>query len=95
MWQKTPIKDYFDTPDYHSGLCQHLLFIQGKIDKILQGLKNASCYLDDLLFTGSNEEEYLQNLKADFTRLQQAGIKLHPEKCEFMKKISGVFRPQN
>ena len=45
----------------------------------------ASCYLNGLLVTGSNEEEHLQNLKAVFTRLQPAGIKFHPEKCEFMK----------
>lgn len=35
--------------------------------------------------TGKNEEEHLQNLQEVFSRLQAAGVKLHPEKCEFLR----------
>lgn len=57
---------------------------QHVMEKILQGL-NAHIYLDDMLITGKNDEEHLQNLNEVFTTLHKAGIKLHPEKCECMK----------
>ena len=40
-------------------------------------------YLDDILVTGSTEQEHIERLRALFNRLQNAGIKLKKEKCEF------------
>lgn len=57
---------------------------QREIYNILQGLK-AVCYLDDVLFYGKNEDEHLWNLSAVLSRLQEAGMKLNPDKCEFLK----------
>lgn len=57
-----------------------LLFSKVYIDMILQGVKGASKYLDDLLMTGTNEEEHLQNLQEVLRRLEAAGVKLNPEK---------------
>ena len=68
------------------GVASAPAIFQREMDKILQGLQGAHCYLDDLLVTGKDESEHLQNLDKVLTRLQEAGMKLHPNKCEFMKK---------
>ena len=60
-----------------------LPIFQSAIDAILQGLQGVIAYLDDILITGSNEQEHFDRLRALFTRLKEAGIKLKREKCEF------------
>ena len=41
-------------------------------------------YLDDILITGSSEEQHLKNLSEVLKWLQQAGLWLKKEKCEFL-----------
>ncbi|XP_054723056.1 uncharacterized protein K02A2.6-like [Uloborus diversus] len=67
------------------GVASAPAVFQREMEKILQGLQGASCYLDDLLVTGKDRVEHLQNLNAVLSRLQEAGMKLHPEKCEFWR----------
>ena len=43
-------------------------------------------YLDDILIFGRSVEEHLERLKAVFQRIREAGLKLSPSKCCFMKK---------
>jgi hypothetical protein len=40
------------------------------IDQILQGLSGVHCVLDDMIFTGKNDDEHLQNLENVLQRLQ-------------------------
>ena len=54
------------------------------VESILQGLPNVCIYLDDILVSGESEEAHLRNLGAVLTRLEQAGIRLKREKCEFL-----------
>ena len=54
------------------------------MDSILQGLPNTCAYLDDILVTGKSEAEHLRTLDAALERLENAGIRLKREKCEFM-----------
>jgi hypothetical protein len=35
-----------------------------------------SCYLDDIIVTGANDEEHLENLKEVFKRLESQGLHL-------------------
>ena len=65
-------------------LARFQFIFQPEIDKIFQGMK-AVCYLIDVLVYGENEEKHLQNLNAVLTRLQETGMKLHPDKYEFLK----------
>lgn len=65
------------------GVASAPAFFQ-EIYKILQGMK-ALCYLDDVLVYGKDEEEHLQNLNAVLARLEEAGMRLHPDKCKFLK----------
>lgn len=65
-------------------------YFQHEMKKILQGLK-AHIYLDDMCITGKNDEEHLQNMNEVFNKLQETGIKLHPEKCELMNELVEYF----
>lgn len=41
-------------------------------------------YLDDILLTGANEQEHLQNLDKVLSRLKTAGMQLKYDKCTFL-----------
>lgn len=36
---------------------------QRAMDQVLQGVPGTQCYLDDIIVTGSTDEEHLENLK--------------------------------
>ena len=63
------------------------------MDTILQGTPQTSCFIDDILITGSSEEEHLKNLEMVlFCRLQAHGVQL--KKKRFIhERVGGVFRP--
>lgn len=43
------------------------------------------CYLDDILCTGSDDEEHLHNLDAVLQKLEDYGLRVRKEKCEFFQ----------
>ena len=53
---------------------------------MLQGIQKVVVYLDDILVTGSTDEEHLQNLVEVLKHIQKAGLRLKKEKCEFLAK---------
>ena len=55
------------------------------MDSVLQGIPNVICYIDDILVTGSSDEDHYQNLARVFKRLQQHGFHLKQDKCAFMQ----------
>lgn len=55
------------------------------IDQVLQGLDWVVVIQDDVLVSGSNDEEHLSNLEKVFQRCQKFGLRLKPEKCRFME----------
>ena len=59
---------------------------QRTMDSLMQGLHHVCAYLDDILVTGSTEEEHLKNLDAVLERLEKAGIKLKLSKCTFLQE---------
>lgn len=54
------------------------------MESILQGLRYVCVYIDDILITGTPEEEHLKNLSEVLLRLENAGIHLKKDKCSFM-----------
>ena len=54
------------------------------MENLLQGIPRVCVYIDDILVTGSTEEEHLANLAQVLTRLGTAGMRLKREKCAFM-----------
>ena len=61
------------------GVLPAPVVFQKAMDAILQGLPQVSCYLDDILVTGSTPEEHLKNLSEVLDRLGKHGLKLKHE----------------
>ena len=51
----------------------------------MQGLRNVSVYIDDILVTGASLEEHLESLSKVLERLQAAGLHLNRAKCFFLR----------
>lgn len=67
------------------GTKPNTAIFQQIMDKTMKGLKGVVCLLDDILITGKNEDEHIENVRAVFERLKQAGLKLKKEKCKFFQ----------
>ena len=68
------------------GIASSPALFQKTIDTILQGLDHVASIQDDILVTGSNDTEHLQNLEKVLQRLKEYGLRLKLEKCKFMEK---------
>ena len=68
------------------GISSAPAMFQKVMDTILQGAPQTLCFIDDILITGSSEEEHLKNLGEVLRRLQAHGVQLKKEKCAFMKE---------
>ena len=66
------------------GVVSAPAIFQRVMDTILQGLSGVICYIDDILVTGSNDAEHLQNLERVLKRLHQYGLRLKKAKCFFL-----------
>lgn len=58
---------------------------QKLIEETLNGL-NCVAFQDDICVTGASKEIHLANLRAVLSRLQEAGLRVKFEKCEFFKE---------
>ena len=68
------------------GISSAPTMFQKVMDTLLQGTIGVICYIDDILVTGQNEEEHLDNLAEVLKRLHNNGLRLKKEKCEFLKE---------
>eukprot|EP00731_Ephydatia_muelleri_P004047 Em0002g223a len=66
------------------GVSSAPAIFQRTMESLLAGIPNVSVYIDDLLVSGSTEEEHLHTLEAVLDRLSNAGIKLKLSKCFFL-----------
>ena len=58
---------------------------QRAIDQVLQGIPGVQCILDDVIIIGKTDTEHLEHLEAALQRLDQYGLRVNSEKCEFFK----------
>lgn len=66
------------------GVSSAPAIFQGTMESLLAGIPNVSVYIDDLLVSGSMEEEHLHTLEAVLDRLSNAGMKLKLSKFFFV-----------
>ena len=55
------------------------------MDQILPQREGIICYLDDILITGKNDHEHLQNLEAVLKRLEECNLRIKKPKCCFFQ----------
>lgn len=67
------------------GITSAPALFQRAMDQILTGLPGVQCYLDDILCTGSTDEEHLRNLDATLQRLKDYGLRVRKDKCDFFR----------
>ena len=85
----------YTTINTHQGLYQYTrlpfgissapAIFQKTMDVILQGIPHVCCYIDDILVTGVNQQEHLQNLEEVLRRLEQNNLRIKKPKYEFFK----------
>lgn len=62
------------------------LLFQQVMDKILHGLEDVVCYIDDILITAKDDTQHLQTLQEVLKRLSENGIHANKDKCTFMSE---------
>ena len=69
------------------GLVNAPATFQRLINYVLRDLVGEKClvYLDDIIIFGKTLESHTENLNAVFERIRDAGLKLRPDKCSFLK----------
>lgn len=65
------------------GLSNAVAGFQRAMVQILEGLTFAKVYLDDIMIHSTNFVEHLFHLEEVFKRLEEAGLKIKPSKCNF------------
>ena len=60
---------------------------EGILEKVLLGTKGVVSFSDDIIITGKNDEEHIQNLSEVLSRLQEEGFKVDLRKAEFFKTL--------
>lgn len=59
---------------------------QRAIEQVLQGIPHTQCILDDIIITGTSDEDHKRNLSQVLSRLAEHGLRVNLTKCEFFKK---------
>ena len=55
------------------------------MDSVMSGLQGVGGILDDLIITGSDDDQHLSNMENALERMSRIRIKLKKEKYVFMK----------
>ena len=69
-------------------------YFQEIMDQLFGDLGGVTRYMDDILVSGSNASEHLQNLRALLQRLKDKGLRCRKEKCLFAQHwVTTVCNP--
>jgi hypothetical protein len=68
------------------GLASAPAIFQQVMDQILHGIKGVTCYLDDLLVSGSTMEQAERRLVRVFNRLSNHNVRVNIKECVFLQK---------
>ena len=59
---------------------------QRTMEQVLQGIPGTGVYLDDIIITGSDDQEHLANLDLVLDRLEKFGLHINQSKCAFFQQ---------
>ncbi|XP_055615014.1 uncharacterized protein K02A2.6-like [Toxorhynchites rutilus septentrionalis] len=65
------------------GVASAPAIFQREISQLLGDIPGVSVFLDDIKVTGADDETHLQRLRTVLQRLDEHGMRLNVEKCEF------------
>ena len=84
----TPTRGLFHFLVLPFGLCNSGATFERVMERVLGNLQwvKCICYLDDVIIFGSTFDTTLSNLRAVFSRLKAANLKLKPSKCKFFQR---------
>ena len=92
---KINLRQAYLTINTHQGLYRYNCLVfwitsapaiwERSIHQILEGVEGTSCILDDMIITGKDDKEHLDNLEEVLKRLQANGLQANREKCEFFQ----------
>lgn len=68
------------------GLASSPGIFQRHLEQLFVDLPYVGVFLDDVIITGRDTKEHIDNLNKVFDRLQAHGLKVKKEKCEFFKQ---------
>ena len=68
------------------GICSAPEHFQRRMSAILAGNDGVLCHMDDVFIFGRDHDEHDTRLHAALHTLQEAGVTLNPEKCEFSRR---------
>lgn len=67
------------------GISNAPAIFQSISDQIISGIPHSAVFLDDIIVSGRNMEEHMNNLKEILSRIEKFGFKCKLSKCEFFK----------
>jgi hypothetical protein len=67
------------------GVASAPSIFQKIMDQMLAGLEGVVCYLDDIIVTGKNKSDHLNNLNKVFARIKEYGFHINKNKCTFLQ----------
>ena len=59
---------------------------QRVMESLLQGIPHVAVFLDDILITGTTNDEHLASLREVLSRMEKAGLRLKETKCKFFQE---------
>lgn len=70
------------------GLCNGAASFERLMERVLEKVPRSRCvvFLDDLLCHAANFERAIANLREVFEAIRKAGLRLHPRKCNLLRK---------
>ena len=69
------------------GVASAPAMFQRAMDMILQGIDGVICYIDDILVTGSTDDEHLERLEEVLKRAKEYGLRVKKNKCKFLQPL--------
>lgn len=74
------------------GLASNRGYFQSMMGKLLISIPRVKVFINDIVITGKDEAEHLENLHTIFDKLREAGLKVRKDKCEFLQDRISCLR---